>query len=148
MKVGLGALATCFTAGFCQEASAHAAKSERKPIFVQHGVASWYGEHEYGHRTASGAVLSPHMLTAAHRSLPFGTKLRVFHHKSGRSVDVVVNDRGPHVPGRILDLSKAAAVKLGIRDSGVALVMVTAFPEGQSPAIRAALASAHHRRTA
>ena len=79
------------------------------------GLASWYNE---GHTTANGERFDPKGLTAAHRTLPFGTKVRVTH--KGRSVIVRINDRGPFVPGRIIDLSEAAARQLGI--TGVAKV--------------------------
>jgi rare lipoprotein A len=83
------------------------------------GVASWYG-YESGNRyrrkpkTASGEVFSPHKLTAAHRSLPFGTKFKVTNLKNSRSVVVIINDRGPYVRPRIIDLSKAAAKAIGM----------------------------------
>lgn len=80
------------------------------------GVASFYGN-ESGSRTASGQRFNENDLTAAHRSLPFGTKLRVTHR--GRSVVVTVNDRGPFIKGRVLDLSTAAARAVGLTASGV-----------------------------
>src|SRR5262245_14278641 len=72
------------------------------------GVASVYST-ESGHRTASGQRLNPDALTAAHRSLPFGTKVRVLNRKNGRSVVVTINDRGPFVRGRVIDVAPAAA---------------------------------------
>jgi rare lipoprotein A len=86
----------------------------------QSGVASVYST-ESGSRTASGARLNPGALTAAHRSLPFGSRVRVTNRRNGRSVVVTVNDRGPFVRGRIIDVTPAAAHALGF--SG--LVMVT-----------------------
>ncbi len=82
---------------------------------AQCGKASWYALHS---RTASGERMNPSALTAAHRSLPFGTKLRVTNQKNGKSVVVRINDRGPFVRGRVLDLSKAAAQRLGFISSG------------------------------
>jgi rare lipoprotein A len=79
------------------------------------GVASFYGN-ESGHQTASGQRFNENAMTCAHRSLPFGTKLRVSH--GGRSVVVTVNDRGPFVRGRVLDLSTGAARALGIEGLG------------------------------
>jgi rare lipoprotein A len=79
--------------------------------------ASWY---QSGTKTASGERFVPSGLTAAHRTLPFGTKLKVTH--KGKSVVVTVNDRGPFVKGRTLDLSRGAAKKLGMIDKGVAKV--------------------------
>ena len=80
------------------------------------GVASFYGN-ESGSKTASGQRFNENDMTAAHRSLPFGTKLRVTHR--GRSVVVTVNDRGPFIKGRVLDLSKGAARAVGLTSSGV-----------------------------
>lgn len=82
------------------------------------GIASWYGPGFHGRRTASGERFNQNALTAAHRSLPFGTKVRVTNPRNGRSVVVRINDRGPHVRGRIIDLSAGAAKVLGV--SGVA----------------------------
>ena len=87
------------------------------------GVAAYYDTHYHG-RTANGSRYNPSLLTAAHRSLPFGTRLRVTELRSGRSVDVIVNDRGPFNRGRVLDLSLAAAKQLGMIKRG--LVRVTA----------------------
>jgi rare lipoprotein A len=86
---------------------------------VQSGVASVYST-ESGHGTASGARLNPGALTAAHRSLPFGTKVRVTNNQNGRSVVVTINDRGPFVRGRVIDLTPAGARALGF--SGLARV--------------------------
>ena len=82
---------------------------------AQCGRASWYALHS---RTASGERMNPSALTAAHRSLPFGTKLRVTNKNNGRSVVVRINDRGPFVKGRMLDLSRGAANQLGFIGSG------------------------------
>ena len=86
---------------------------------ASHGVASFYTE---GTETASGEKFDTHELTAAHPTLPFGTKLRVTNTATGRSVTVRVNDRGPYVPGRVVDVSYSAADALGIVDKGVANV--------------------------
>lgn len=80
------------------------------------GVASFYGN-ESGSKTASGQRFNENDMTAAHRSLPFGTKLRVTHR--GKSVVVTINDRGPFIKGRVLDLSKGAARAVGLTSSGV-----------------------------
>jgi rare lipoprotein A (peptidoglycan hydrolase) len=79
------------------------------------GIASWYGPGFHGARTASGERFNQHGLTAAHRSLPFGTKVRVTNVRNGRSVVVRINDRGPHIRGRVIDLSSGAAraIRLG-----------------------------------
>ena len=90
------------------------------------GLASWYGKDFAGRATASGAKFDPDALTAAHRTLAFGTCIRVEAVSSGRTVEVRVNDRGPHVPGRIIDLSEAAAAKVGLLAEGVGRVRLTA----------------------
>jgi rare lipoprotein A len=86
------------------------------------GEASWYGPGLYGRKTASGEVLRPGTLTAAHRTLPFGTCLRVTNLENGRVVEVRVNDRGPYAAGRIVDVSETAARALGMRGQGVTRV--------------------------
>ncbi len=78
------------------------------------GVASWYGVPHHGKQTASGETYDMNSLTAAHRTLPFGTRVRVVNLKNSRSVEVRINDRGPFVAGRIIDLSRAAARSLGM----------------------------------
>jgi rare lipoprotein A (peptidoglycan hydrolase) len=88
----------------------------------EEGEASWYGPGLYGRKTASGEVLRPGTLTAAHRTLPFGTCLRVTNLENGRTVEVRVNDRGPYAAGRILDVSETAARALGMRGRGVTRV--------------------------
>jgi rare lipoprotein A len=93
--------------------------SRRRPQGASVGLASYYSE---GSRTASGEKLDPNELTAAHPTLPFGTRLLVTSLKTGRSVVVRVNDRGPFVKGRVVDLSYSAAVKLGLTERGVAKV--------------------------
>ena len=90
----------------------------------QSGKASWYGPGFHGKLTASGEVYDESAMTAAHKSLPLGSKARVTNLKNGNSVEVTINDRGPFVPGRIIDLSRAAARALGIVDAGVATVRV------------------------
>jgi rare lipoprotein A len=86
------------------------------------GNASWYGNRHHGKQTASGERFDEFAMTAAHRTLPFGTRVRVTNLENHRSVIVRVNDRGPFVEGRIIDLSLAAARALGIADEGVAPV--------------------------
>ena len=91
---------------------------------VQYGWASWYGKEFLGRKTASGQIYNMYDLTAAHPSLPMGTRVMVTHLKNGRSVVVTVNDRGPFVEGRIIDLSYAAAKMLDMVEEGVAWVKV------------------------
>jgi len=85
------------------------------------GIASFYTEDQ---QTASGEKFNTHDMTAAHRTLPFGTRLRVTNVATGRSVTVRVNDRGPYIPGRVVDVSGSAANELGITESGIAKVKV------------------------
>ena len=89
------------------------------------GVASYYGGQFHGRLTASGARFDMNSMTAAHRSLPFGTRVRVTHLGNGRSVEVRITDRGPFVGGRIIDLSRGAAGVIGMHGQGVARVRVT-----------------------
>ena len=89
---------------------------------AQSGLASWYGVEEAGRATASGEPMDPERLTAAHKTLPFGSLVRVTLTETGRSVDVIINDRGPFVRGRVIDLSFAAARAIGMVELGVAPV--------------------------
>ncbi|WP_321339069.1 septal ring lytic transglycosylase RlpA family protein [Breoghania sp.] len=86
------------------------------------GRAAWY---EYTTRTASGEMGNPRAMTAAHRTLPFGTKVKVTNLRNGRSVVVRINDRGPYTKGRVIDLTRAAAEKLGYINAGTAPVALT-----------------------
>ena len=86
------------------------------------GLASWYGEDFHGNPTANGEVYDMNGLTAASRDLPLGTKLKVTNLRNNRSLVLRVNDRGPYIPGRFLDVSKAAAEQLGFMRAGLALV--------------------------
>ena len=81
---------------------------------VEEGEASYYADSLAGNKTASGEPYDKDAMTAAHRSLPFGTKVKVIYLKTGKSVDVMINDRGPHVKNRIIDLSGAAARGIGL----------------------------------
>lgn len=85
---------------------------------VQEGDASYYAKSFHEKKTASGARYNKNALTAAHRKLPFGTKVRVTYLKTGKSVVVEINDRGPYAKGRLIDLSRAAAQKLGLIETG------------------------------
>jgi rare lipoprotein A len=99
----------------------------------QAGLASWYGPSFYGRRTASGAVHTGTALTAAHRSLPFGTLVRVTNLANGRRVVVVIDDRGPFIRGRIIDLSVAAARRLGMVRDGVVPVRIKVLRWAEEP---------------
>lgn len=122
-----------------------------KPTFTQEGVASWYGGRWIGRLTANGEHYKAGDITAAHKKLPFNTMVRVIDLKTGNSVIVRINNRGPYVRGRIIDLSVAAAKKLGTYDRGLAKVRIEALkeipvmpkpnirePSGQKPAVKPA----------
>jgi rare lipoprotein A len=96
--------------------------------YDQIGIASWYGVREQGRRTASGARFDRQALTAAHPSLPFGTIVLVENLANGQSVALRITDRGPYRPGRIIDLSQAAAQRLGLEGQGLGVVGLTVLP--------------------
>jgi rare lipoprotein A len=106
-KIAATAAAT-LTAGLMLAASTGSASA-------QCGRASWYALHS---KTASGERMNPSAMTAAHRSLPFGTKVLVTNKKNGKSVVLRINDRGPFIKGRVIDVSKGAAQKLGFISAG------------------------------
>ncbi|MGH8604939.1 MAG: septal ring lytic transglycosylase RlpA family protein [Gammaproteobacteria bacterium] len=110
------------------------AKTNKEPAYQQTGEASWYGPGFHGKKTANGEVYDQNELTAAHRTLPLGTDVEVTNVKNGRSVAVEINDRGPYVRGRVIDLSRAAAIELGIKEKGLATVKI----EAESPKEKAA----------
>jgi rare lipoprotein A (peptidoglycan hydrolase) len=91
---------------------------------VQVGLASWYTTNSRGKKTATGEVYDPHRRTAAHRSFPLGSRVRVTRLDNGKSIEVQINDRGPFVAGRVIDLSRAAADALGISEKGIVTVRV------------------------
>lgn len=99
-----------------------------KASYYQMGTASWYGPGFHGRKTASGEIFNQHKLTAAHKTLPLGTKARVTDVDTGKSVQVTINDRGPYVKRRVIDLSKAAADRLGITRDGITTVTIEASP--------------------
>ena len=100
--------------------------------YYEVGIASWYGPGFDGNYTASGEIYDMNGISAAHKTLPFGTVVRVVDLETGRSVVVRINDRGPFVEGRIIDLSRGAAEELGIIDKGIARVglRIVRWPEG------------------
>ncbi|SCY53534.1 rare lipoprotein A [Microvirga guangxiensis] len=97
---------------------AQAQPKETSGKVIQNGRASWYGPGFHGRKTASGERFNTNELTAAHRTLPFGTKVRVVNKKTGKSVVVRINDRGPYAHGRVIDLSRASAQAIGITGVG------------------------------
>jgi len=113
VALGFAAVAGC----------AMASLQSTEAVAAQCGKASWY---TMGTKTANGERMNAAALAAAHRTLPFGTKVRVENLKNGKTVVVRINDRGPFVRGRVIDVTRAAAVELGMINSGVASVRVTA----------------------
>ena len=89
---------------------------------VRGGMASWYGPGFHGRRTANGERYNQNGYTAAHKSLPFGTRVKVTNVRTGQSVMVRINDRGPFIRGRVIDLSAGAARAIGVHSSGIAPV--------------------------
>jgi hypothetical protein len=104
------------------------------PVEEQRGTASWYGEPHHGQKTASGEIFDMHKLTAAHRTLPLGTRLVVTNLRNGKSVQVRVNDRGPTIPDRIIDLSLAAARALDAVAAGLFPVSLRVVDPAPAPA--------------
>jgi rare lipoprotein A len=100
------------------------ARPEKPRAYLEEGLASYYGPGLAGRPTASGEKFDPKDLTAAHKKLPFGTCLRVVNMENGRSVEVRVNDRGPFVQGRVVDVSLAAARQLDMLKKGLARVRI------------------------
>jgi rare lipoprotein A len=105
----------------------------QSPTMSQTGLASWYGPRFHGRRTANGEVYNQHALTAAHKTLPLGSRAVVTNLNTGQSIEVRINDRGPFIKGRVIDLSQAAARLVGVIGPGVAPVKVEVVsPEGQT----------------
>jgi rare lipoprotein A len=112
-----------------EQPSVQIAPAPPAPTFEQTGKASWYGNWHHGKKTASGEKFDKNDYSAAHRTLPLGTEARVTNLENGKTVDVTVNDRGPFKPGRVIDLSEAAAKELEIKDKGVAPVKIEVVEE-------------------
>lgn len=108
------------------------AQAQNPAPVAEQGIASWYGGPFEGQRAASGEIYHPEQLTAAHRTLAFGTKVRVRRLDSGQSVVVRINDRGPYAASRIIDLSYAAARGLGMTEPGLVAVAVEVLPATSS----------------
>lgn len=98
--------------------------SSREVSGTETGMASFYSESYNGRKTANGEIYRSSRLTAAHKTLPFGTKVKVTNLSNGRSVKVRINDRGPFIPGRIIDLTRAAARKIDMENAGVVKVKI------------------------
>lgn len=114
------------------------AKAKKRSFFhrTSFGIASWYGAVLNGHHTASGEIFDMNKLTACHRTLPFGTMVRVTDTRNGKSVVVKINDRGVLFKERVIDLSRAAADRLGIRKLGVAPVKLEVLTKQQADEAR------------
>jgi rare lipoprotein A len=110
---------------------ASAPPPQPQPSDTLRGVASWYGQEYAGRTTANGEIFDPWQLTAAHRTLPFGTVLDVTNTKNGQTVRVRVNDRGPYINDRLIDISYAAAAKIGLVEPGVGDVQLTVIKLGK-----------------
>lgn len=106
------------------------------PKLEQVGNASWYGSDQDGKETASGETFDQRKLTAAHRTLPLGSKAVVTNLSTGKSVEVTINDRGPYAKGRKIDLSSAAADQIGMTKKGVAKVKIEAKPRRPATAVK------------
>jgi len=113
----------------------------------QMGVASWYGPGFHGQPTASGEIYNQHALTAAHRTLPLGTRVEVTNLANGKTVQVRINDRGPFVRGRSIDLSRGAAHRLGMVKSGVNKVRIKRLSAHGSKNSKAAVSQPQKRTT-
>lgn len=148
--VVVAALALMVAGAGCGKKKKARVRSPRLPAVavhpgdVEHGYASWYGHPYHGRATSSGEIYDMHRLTAAHRTMPFGTDVEVTNMENGQKVRVRINDRGPFVDGRIIDLSLTAAKAIGMVGPGTALVdvKVVRVPEyaagGSSATIRPA----------
>ena len=102
-------------------------------VFEEEGLASWYGKEYHGQPTSSGERFDMHAMTAAHRTLPFGTRVEVTCPSNGRTVEVRINDRGPFIPGRIIDLSYEAAKALGVAVKGLDRVKIRTVGRVEGP---------------
>ncbi|HEX5751448.1 MAG TPA: septal ring lytic transglycosylase RlpA family protein [Archangium sp.] len=128
LMVGLGLLVGCAPRAARptrDDEDREVVRPEKPPparAWLEEGLASYYGPGLAGRPTASGEKFNPQKFTAAHKKLPFGACLRVVNMENGRSVEVRVNDRGPFVRGRVVDVSLAAAKQLGMLDKGLARV--------------------------
>jgi peptidoglycan lytic transglycosylase len=133
-SVAVGAALMLFLGGCSLPpvASWHPAAGPSGP-YVEVGTASWYGPGFVGNRTSSGEVYTARDMTAAHQTLPLGTRVMVTNLENGRSVEVRINDRGPFVKGRVIDLSHAAARELALIGPGTTEVRIESLDDGQDP---------------
>lgn len=132
---GFALLAACQSAPPPPPAPIPPTATDERPQFMQVGFASWYGPGFHGNQTADGERFDMNALTAAHRTLPFNSYVRVTDLATGRSVIVRINDRGPYEAHRIIDLSARAARELGITDDGTARVRIDVVDNGAAPVV-------------
>ena len=150
IKKTLGSLAVLAVLAGCAGSSTYNYKVNTKPYtvsgktyypmasangFSETGNASWYGPDFHGKKTASGEIYNKYAFTAAHKTLPFGTKVKVINLDNGLSTTVVINDRGPFKSGRIIDLSYSAAQKINMVGTGTARVRINAIGSTQSTTV-------------
>lgn len=140
--IGLGPLAAGLLLAACAGPRYAAPPWPPAAGYAEVGLASWYGRDFHGRRTSSGEIYDMYQITAAHRTLPLGTWVEVIHLETGRSVQVRVNDRGPFIAGRVIDLSYGAARVLGMVGQGVAPVRVRLLSAMAAPARAAPVAAA------
>jgi rare lipoprotein A len=120
VAIFLGLVIACAACSTRKTAPRAVPQAPAKKGTVEKGIASWYGEPYHGRTTASGEVYDMHGMTAAHKTLPFDTVVRVTRRDTGQKVEVRINDRGPFIEGRIIDVSFAAAKRIGLVGDGVA----------------------------
>jgi rare lipoprotein A len=109
---------------------------EADPTYTSEGYASWYGPGFHGRKTANGERYNQYAMTAAHKSLPFGTKLRVTNLENDKQIVVRVNDRGPYIRGRIIDLSRKGAKQLAMLGKGTAKVRIETLTKKKAPLVK------------
>lgn len=145
--IGLGPLAVLLLLAACAGPRYAAAPWPPAAGDAEVGLASWYGRDFHGRRTSSGEIYDMYQMTAAHRTLPLGTRVEVIHLETGRSIQVRVNDRGPFIAGRVIDLSYGAARVLGMVGQGVAPVRVRTIAAAAAPTTAARVAAVPGRFT-
>ncbi len=126
LPVLLIALISCQPQNTADNGDSKSPDTEKGAKVKQQGAASWYGDDFHGKTTASGETYNQNAMTAASTTLPLGSTAKVTNTETGKSVTVKINDRGPYVGNRVMDLSKAAAQKIGLKDKGVGKVKITA----------------------
>lgn len=136
------AVVLCLSLGACSWIPK--GESELDVGIKERGVASWYGGQFHGKQAANGELFNMQALTAAHRTLPLGSMVRVVNLLNGKHVRVRINDRGPYVNGRILDLSHAAAAQLGMVDGGLSVIQLEVIGDHRPDFVRDAEERAKH----